>query len=301
MWAILALSSAVLLGLYDVCRKHALRGNAVLPLLFLATLSGTCVTSAVLLIGTFSPETLAVFGGEIHPLTPTEHGLVALKAFIVASSWVLGYFALKHLPISIAGPIRASSPLWTLLGALIIFHERPTAWQWGGLAVVLVSYYAFSIIGAREGIRFFRNPWIYCIALDTVISSVSALYDKYLVQIRHLPPLTMLVWFSLYLAVILGLVVAVCWWPVRRKCTPLTWRWSIPCIGVLLVISDLFYYSSLCSAGALIALVSAIRRSNVVVSFSIGSILFREENTGHKMLALAGVLLGVFIIVLARH
>lgn len=303
MWAIAAFVSALLLGAYDIFRKHALRENAVLPVLFLATFSGTCVAGTILITGTLCPEWLAKIGASIVPLSGREHAAIFLKAVIVSLSWVLGYFAMKHLPISIAGPIRASSPVWTLMGAILLFGERLTAWQWAGLAVLLGSYYAFSLMGRWEGIRFARNWWVYCVVLEALFGSASALYDKYLLQSMHLPVLTMLVWFSTYMSVILSLVLACGWWPVRKRCTPLAWRWSIPCIGVLLVISDCIYYWALSHQEALIALVSAIRRSNVLVSFVVGSILFQEQNKRWKSLALLGVLIGVFMIVLSvrRH
>ena len=38
MWLLLAFTSALLLGLYDVAKKQALRDNAVLPVLLLNTL-----------------------------------------------------------------------------------------------------------------------------------------------------------------------------------------------------------------------------------------------------------------------
>ena len=43
MWLALAFLSAALLGLYDVSKKQALRGNAVIPVLFLNTLFSSCI------------------------------------------------------------------------------------------------------------------------------------------------------------------------------------------------------------------------------------------------------------------
>ena len=37
LWLLLAFTSAALLGFYDVFKKQALNGNAVLPVLFLNT------------------------------------------------------------------------------------------------------------------------------------------------------------------------------------------------------------------------------------------------------------------------
>jgi len=52
-----------------------------------------------------------------------DHVKVLIKAVIVLSSWISGYFALKHLPLTITGPIKASQPVLTLLGAMLLFGE----------------------------------------------------------------------------------------------------------------------------------------------------------------------------------
>ena len=56
--------------------------------------------------------------------------MVFLKAVMVLSSWIFGYFGIKHLPITIVGPINATRPVLTLVGAMIIFGETPLR-SWG--------------------------------------------------------------------------------------------------------------------------------------------------------------------------
>ena len=70
------------------------------------------------------------------PATVKAHLLVILKAFIVLSSWICGYFGLKHLPLTIVGPINATRPVLLLIGAMLIFGERlngyPVGWSPAG-------------------------------------------------------------------------------------------------------------------------------------------------------------------------
>ena len=49
------------------------------------------------------------------------HRLLMLKAFIVLGSWIFGYFGMKHLPITLFGPINATRPIIVLLGGLLLF------------------------------------------------------------------------------------------------------------------------------------------------------------------------------------
>lgn len=299
MWITLALISSVLLGVYDVCKKHSLNGNAVLPVLFISVLAGFLPMPFILAGSRLAPEAMQQIHCYVPVATFSEHGHIFAKAFIVSTSWVLAYFAMKHLPISIVTPIRASGPVWTLIGALLIFHERPAPLQWAGMAVVFASYYAFSLIGREEGVNFHRSKWILFIFLATFIGTFSTLYDKYLFQKLHYTPMLVQFWFAFYNVVLLGLFAALFWWPRRATFTPFQWRWSIPLIGLLLIASDFTYFNAVQNPDALIVVLSILRRSSVVVSFAAGCLLFKDVNRRKKTWALAGVLAGVLLIILA--
>ena len=162
MWLTLAFVSAALLGLYDAAKKTALTDNAVLPVLLLNTLFSTLIFLPTILSaeggwGWFDGTVLASTPGSAH-----AHGLVVLKSAIVLASWIFGYFGIKHLPITIVGPINATRPVLVLVGALAIFGERLNGLQWTGVALALVSLFLLSRSGRREGIDFTHNVWICC-------------------------------------------------------------------------------------------------------------------------------------------
>lgn len=299
MWIYLGLISSILLGLYDVCKKHALNHNAVLPVLFLSTAAGFLPMLLFLAGSRMSPDLMLRLNCYVPVATLSEHLHLLLKAGIVSTSWVLAYFAMKHLPISLFSPIRASGPAWTLLGAVLFFHERPLPMQWAGIAVVFCSYYAFSVIGQKEGVVFHRSKWILYIFLATLIGSISTLYDKYLIQQLHYTPMLVQFWFSFYNVALLGPFVACVWWPKRKEYTPFQWRWSVPAIGLLLIAADFVYFNAVKNPDALIVILSLLRRSSVVVSFVVGAAVFGDVNRRRKAWALAGVLAGVVLIVLS--
>ena len=290
-WLGLTLASAVCLGLYDVSKKAALRDNPVLTVLLLSTLSGLVLLLLELALG----ASLGVVQFRLEPLDAGQHGLVVAKSMIVTASWVFTFLAIKHLPLSLATPIRATAPLFTVLGALVLFGERPVGLQWLGIAVVLAAYLAFSAIGRAEGIAFRSDRWVGFLFLGTLIGSASGLYDKYLLQEVALPPFTLQFWFTLYGAILqAALVLGFARW--RGSLAPIELRWWIVWIGCLLVVADQFYFQAVASHGALISVVSVVRRSNVVVSFALGAFLFRERLLRQKALALAGVLLGLLLL-----
>lgn len=295
VWVLLGVVSAMLLGVYDIFKKLSLRDNAVLPVLFFSTLTSSLIFLPLLLTSHFHPE----FAGHfwyIKPQSAIAHLHFFIKSIIVGSSWVLAYFAVKNLPITIASPIRSSGPLWTLMGAILLFGERMNAWQWTGVLVTMFFYYLFSLSGKREGISFRNNKWVLFMTLATIIGSISSLYDKYLVA--HYDRMAMQCWFCIYMVPIMAALLLVVWVPNRKKYVPFQWRYTIILIGATLTIADFAYFWALSYSGSLIAIISTVRRSSVIVSFTLGAIVLQEKNIKYKALALIGILMGIGLIIL---
>ncbi|WP_297086459.1 DMT family transporter [uncultured Draconibacterium sp.] len=296
MWALFGLASALFLGIYDIFKKQSVNNNAVMPVLFFSTVASTLIFLPLIVLSFQVPDLLANTGLFVPQLTFNEHLQVLLKSAIVVASWVLAFFALKHLPITIVAPIRATGPLWTLIGALLIFHERLNLCQWIGILVTLVFFYLFSTAGKLEGIEFKRNKWIYFIVAATLLGACSGLYDKFI--LRRIDRVAVQAWFSVYQAVILLPFVLLNEKIRKRKNIHFEWRWTIPLIGVFLVIADYLYFYALSNEDALISVISALRRGSVLVAFVFGGLLFREQNLKKKGAYLVGILSGILLITL---
>lgn len=295
MWLALAFLSAALLGLYDVSKKQALHGNAVIPVLFLNTLFSSLIFLPFILLSAMGhvPE-----GSMLHvPVCGWEvHKFVLLKSFIVLGSWLFGYFGMKHLPITIVSPINATRPVMVLLGALLLFGERLNGYQWVGVLLAMASFLLLSRSGKKEGINFRHNRWIYFVVLASLLGAVSALYDKFLMQ--RFDSMLVQSWFTVYQFFIMGVVLMVLWYPKHAQSTPFHWSWAIPLISVFLSVADFAYFTSLAQEGSLISVVSMVRRGSVVVSFLCGALLFREKNLRSKAVDLFLVLLGMLFLYL---
>jgi len=295
-WILASVVSALFLGVYQLCTKHAVRENAVLPVLFFSNLCGAAVWGGLLLVQAVRSDLLPPML-RVDALTPGQHVQLALKSVLVAGSWVCSYFAVKHLPVTIGAPIRATGPLWTLFGALVVLGERPGVIQLLGVAITLVSFFALSLAGRREGIHFHRDRWVGWMLAGTLLGAASALYDKHLLGRVGFSAATVQAWFAIYLAVLfLPLAVGwkLRWWP--RKA--FHWRWSIPLLALSLLLADFIYFGALRDPDALIALVSSIRRGSTLVAFFGGLLWFGEVFHRQKLLAVLGVLGGIVIIAL---
>jgi uncharacterized membrane protein len=295
-WIAASLLSALFLGAYELSTKHAVQHNAVVPVLFLSTLTGALVWVVLLTIGALQPAWLPQ-GLRCDPLSVTQHCQILLKSTVVAASWVFTYFALKHLPLSLGSPIRATSPLWTLVGAVLILGERPTWLETLGILTTLASFVALSRVGAREGVRFHRDKWVGFLILGTLFGAISSLYDKYLLGRAHFRVPTVQAWFSIYL-VLLFLPVAIGWkrrWWERNE---FQWRWSVPFIAIWLLLADYVYFGALRHPDSLVALVMSLRRGSALVGFAGGLLFFGERNGLQKLPAVLGIMLGIALAVL---
>ena len=274
MWVILALTSALLLGCYDIFKKMSVASNNVLGVLFWNTFF-----CALLLC----PFIIADFinGTPVFDGNPTAHLHILLKSAIVLVSWTLGYFSIKHLP-------------------LLIFSENLNMLQSFGVALGFFSLFFISRLGKKESSAPRTSMWLWMAVGATLFGAVSALYDKYLLRIYE--PIQVQAWYSLYQCIIMGTVIAI----IRRfyapaRNTPFRWRWTIPCIAVFLSAADMAYFYALSDDSSMISVVSMIRRGSVIVSFAFGVIALHERHVKAKLLDLIILLAGLVLLVLGSR
>ena len=300
MWLLLAFLSAALLGFYDAFKKKALMENAVIPVLFLNTLFSSLVFLPFVLL---SYNTAVLDGTIFHVASGgwEVHRYILLKSSIVLSSWILGYFGMKHLPLTIVGPINATRPVMVLVGALFIFGERLNGWQWIGVVLAVASFFMLSNSSKKEGIDFKHDLWIYMVVGSAFLGAVSGLYDRYLMAPVNeggagLDKMIVQSWYTFYQCIMMGVVLIVLWWPTHKKTTPFHWNWFIVGVSLFLSAADFVYFYSLSIPDAMISIVSMVRRSSVVVSFLFGAAFFHEKNLKAKTLDLILVLLGMIFL-----
>lgn len=298
-WFALSLLSAGFLGFYEIAKKVSVRENAVPPVLFFNVMTSAFIWLPWVILSRVARESIPFETLGVASMTWTEHCQLAFKAVIAGSSWIFASFALKHLPMSIAAPIRASSPLWTILIATLFMHERPNPLQWVGVAVILVSFWAFSLVGRREGIHFHTDRWVGFMLLATLLGSFSALYDKYLLQGKSMSPSTVQAWFSIYLVFFMSPLM-IHWVLRRRRLERFHWRWAIPMIAILLLVSDFLYFTAIADKQAMISLVSPLRRTSVVIAFVAGILVYGEKNWRAKAICIGAMLAGVYVLSLAK-
>ena len=305
MWLLLAFLSAALLGFYDTFKKKSLRNNAVIPVLFLNTLFSTLIFLPFIVLSA-SSHTLDGSMFYVPQMGWVAHRFILLKSVLVLSSWIFGYFAMKHLPLSIVGPINATRPVLVLVGALLVYGERLNLWQWTGVLLAILSFFLLSRSGRKEGIDFKHNRWIFCLIIAALLGAASGLYDKYLMASVQdggagLNRMVVQSWYNIYQMVLMGIILCTVWFPKRRQSTPFRWDGAIVFISIFLSLADFAYLYALSLPGAMISVVSMVRRGSVIVSFITAVLFFRERNVKAKAIDLLLVLLGMICLYIGSH
>lgn len=288
MWWLLAFGSALLLGGYDSCKKISLKDNAVVIVLLLNTV--LCATI-------FSPWLFKTGFTGWH-----VQKYIICKSVLVLTSWMAGYAAMKHLPLTLVGPVNATRPVLVLLGALFLFGERLNPLQWTGVLIAMVAYMLMRLTGKSEGYQR-GNKWILCLILAVILGAASGLYDKYLMSPSHLrlDRMQVLSWYSLYQALLMVIATLLFWRPNRENTIPFHWNWCIPFISIFLCGADFLYMKALSQPDALIAVVSMIRRGSAIVSFAIGAVILKEKNLKAKSFDLALLLVSMLFLYLGSR
>ena len=308
-WVILAFVSALCLGFYDISKKVALRDGSVVDVLTASVLISSCILLVPLLLSRLAPSEMTETAFFVPTLDLRGHLLTVLKSVIVLSSWLCAYLALKHLPISVVSPWQATRPMWTLIGAMLIFGERLNPWQWTGVLLAIGSIFLFQLSSSDFRLSTLSRPrlrsnYYIALALAIIIGAGSGLYDKYIMRLYDHNAVQ--VYYTLYQAVMMTLF---CYIHHRRHPSPVTrnpsplspFRGSggllpIALISVFLVISDNVYMLALQDPDSMIAVVSTIRRGGTVIGFAYGLIFLKEKDPYKKVLCMLGILAGLICL-----
>lgn len=309
MWVLLAVLSAIGLAGYDICKKGALTALSVYPVLLLSVLCSSVLLAVPFVLSRLCPDGMA---GVLYVpgVTAHEHGLIFLKSAIVLSSWVFAYYAMRRLPLTLVTPLNATRPMWTLLGAMLIFGETLNSYQWGGVVLALLSFTAFTLVGlighrsAAEAST--SASALAALLLAVLLGAASGLYDKHLMRhIDHNAVLVLYTWYQALILLAFGLIRMLYGRLVRRDATctlggwtsvaPAVWGWIVG-ISVFLCFADFVYLRALRDPDSLIAVVSLVRRGSVIITFTYGAIFLRERNIVPKAICLLGILTAMVLL-----
>ena len=293
MWVILSLTSAFLLGFYDIFKKKSVTANAIVPVLFYSTMVSAIIFTPIILISNLKPEFFSngfLTNFYVEPIPLKNHLFILGKTAMVLCSWMFSYTAMKNLPITVVGPVNQLRPAISLILLLIVFQEHLTAYQWVGVVLAIISFYLMNRSGKKEGILFKSNRWVFMLLASAFIVAFSGIYDKYLLSKQQMAPVTVQSWYTIYQFVLMFVFFFCIWWR-RRKEHPFEWRWSIMVMAIFVSVADCIYLAGLKQEAAVVVLIPLILNGvRLVVSFTYGALCFKEKNIKSKIVPLLMVL-----------
>ena len=292
MWVVLSLISAFLLGFYDIFKKQTVVNNAIIPVLFYSTLVSGLLFLPFVLLSHFKPY---IFTGDfmsklyIEPLTARQHLLIMGKTALILCSWMFSYSAMKHLPITVVGPVNQLRPAITVILMFCVFHESLTWLQGTGVVLAIISFYFMNRSGKLEGINFKSNKWVYMLLGSAILVALSGVYDKFLLSKENISPSTIQAWYTIYDFLMMAVLFFI--WLPKRKEQPFEWRWGIVAMAIFVTVADVIYLTGLKQDAAVIVIIPLILYGvRLIVSFVYGIFGFKEQNIRSKIIPLLMVL-----------
>ena len=280
MWLWLTVCSALLLGIYDVFKKQALKRNGVYWIL----VGSTGLTTLFL-----SPFLSAI---SLH-----DHLCVLIKALLVSASWVSGLIAMKHLPLTTVSTIKASRPMFVVIFSIILFGERLSLLQWVGVAIVMVALFLSSRSKRHETDKTNSAKGMVAMVVSVLSGAASALFDKHIIQ--GFEPMTLQSWTNLYITALLALILLIQYLADKEHFQGFAWDWRILIIAVLITAADAAYFFAMKDPDAMLSVISIIRRCSVLVTFLGGALILKEGQIRDKALDMVLMMAGVGLLLYA--
>ena len=293
MWVVLSLISAFLLGFYDIFKKQTVVGNAIIPVLFYSTMISAVMFLPFILLSQWKPF---IFTGGfmeklfIEPLTLQQHLFIIGKTALILASWMFSYSAMKHLPITVVGPVNQLRPAITVILMFCVFHESLTWLQGIGVVLAIISFYFMNRSGKLEGINFRSDKWVFMLLGSAVLVALSGVYDKFLLSKESISPATIQAWYTIYDFLMMAALYLLIWLP-KRKEQPFEWRWGFVAMALFVTVADVIYLTGLKQEAAVVVIIPLILYGvRLIVSFVYGIFGFKEQNIRSKIIPLLMVL-----------
>jgi bacterial/archaeal transporter family protein len=266
--------------------------NPVFAVVFWSSLFG-----ALAWLPFFTPLVTGSLHVDLFATTLRQQAVILIKGLAMTFSWVFAYFSIRELPMSFSGAVRASGPLWTMAGGLVVFGELLTPLQITAVLASILAYYLLSRIGSTEGISVLRSVPLAMMLIATILSAMTTVYDKYIVQQLGLVSSEIQAWSAVHRCVLAGALFLVASY---RSDNPKAMRWSVwvPLTGLSWVAAEWIYFLAIADPAANVTYLSIFRRVSLVVGFLLSVLLIGEKNVSAKAIVIILIVLSTVTLII---
>lgn len=283
MWIWLVLLYGVLKGVREIVKKKALQQNSTIEVLFMYTF----LSFAMVL-----PTAKQAMGVE-----PRLYFYIAMKSFVIFLAWMCSFRAIKRMPISLYGVLDLSRVLFATLLGVIVLQEALGFPQMIGLLLVSVGllFLKYKPKSLREAGKVagetVEAKFVVMAFLSCLLNALSGLLDKLLM--RDITSSQLQFWYLLFLTLFYLAFILISRTPVNwKRAVCNKWVWLL---SLLIVIADRALFVANGMEGSKVTVMTLLKQAGCVVTILAGRFLFREKNTGHKLVCAAIIIAGIVI------
>lgn len=308
LWIILVLIYGIIKGMREVLKKKALERNTTLEVLLMYTiLSFLIVTPEIRHAGGVEPKVLL---------------FVAIKSLAIFYAWRCGFEALSKLPVSLFSVLDLARVAFSMLLGILVLHETMGIPQILGLILVITGLLLLQRhkpghtghntsettehtsaeipekVSDAGTVKTSLKLFVILALISSLLNAVSALFDKLLMTYTKITDGQLQFWYMLFL-VIYYLLFAF----IKRRSLHINWRSAVKnhwiwILAVLFVIADRCLFIANSDPASKVTVMTLIKQSGVIFAIICGRFMFKEKNTGYRMLCAMIILAGIFISIL---
>lgn len=303
MWIWLVLLYGVFKGLREVCKKKALEKNTPLEVLLIYT-----AISFFMVI----PDAKNAFG-----MAPAFFPLVAIKAFVIFVAWILSFYVIKKIPISLFGVLNLSRVLFGTLLGVIVLGENLSFWQILGCILVSAGLLCLKIpFSSKKNSSLITSEdntsvpleksslagqgevssslmWLYVILafLSCLFNAFSGMMDKILM--KDITSSQLQFWYMLFLLFYYLIFTLITRQKIDiKKTLKNKWVWIL---SVLFIVADRALFIANGMEESRVTIMTLLKQSGTIITIIAGKLIFKEKNILHKLLCAFIIILGIVI------
>ena len=281
-WILFTLLYAFLKGGREGMKKAALKKSSSTEILFFYTLIGVIFTL---------PAIKEAFSLELKYIL-----LIFVKAAVVCTAWLFSFMALKNMSVSLYGIMDLSRMVFSTLLGVLLLGESFTIPKAVGMVLVVTGLMLVNRKKEKTSAGQVTLSVITASLLCCFFNSVSGTMDKVLMQ--YMTSSQLQFWFMLFMTLIYGVIILIRKEKISIKSVK-TNLW-IPLMSLSLIIGDKLLFEANANPASEVSLMTVIKQSAVIVTVTVGCVVFKEKHFVYKILCTAVVLAGIFVALFVK-
>lgn len=291
IWVGLILIYGIFKGLREALKKKAMSTNSVIEVLIFYTF--------------FAFLMIIPFSHNIFDVSLKFHVAIFLKSSIIFVAWMCALNSIKRLPLSVYSVMDMSRVLFSILLGVLLLGERIGVLQGIGIVLVIAGITLVNLKSKQSSTDRPTKLVIILVLISCLLSSVSSIMDKWILSTQGarfflggetITSSQLQLWYMLYLTLLYVAYALIKREKINvKKCITCPWIWIL---SLLFVVADRALFAANSSPDSTVVVMTLIKQSSVLVTISMGKIMYKEQHILYRILCAALIISGIVLSVL---